>query len=85
MGARREQSADVIASCLWKQSGTTQRAAEAPPVPVGRPITREQLHKSTPLEHFDRLMDFLLVGCENQHACVPNDIQTNMLLLSFRQ
>lgn len=85
MGARREQSADVIEPYLWKQSGTTQRAVEAPPVSVGCPINREQLQKNTPLEHFDRLMDFLQVGCENQHACVPNDILTNVLLLSFRQ
>lgn len=85
MGAKKEQNADVIASCFWKQSGTTQSAAEAPPVPVRRPITRERRQEDTPLEHFDRLMDVLLVGCENQQACVPNDIQMNMLLLSFRQ
>lgn len=54
MEIRREQSADVSASSLGKQSGTTQ-STEAPPVPF---VTTNHIEgaagSDAALKHFDR-------------------------------
>lgn len=54
MEIRKEQSADVSASSLGKQSGTTQ-GLEAPPVPF---VTANHVERAAgsdaALKHFDR-------------------------------